>query len=300
MLLSVLIPVHNKLNLTSDCLYGLKDHLEQLNSEEISIVVIDDGSTDGTAEWIKEHFKSVHVLSGDGNLWWSGAMNMGARFAIEELKSAFLLLWNNDISFKEDYFSTLLTLIRDQDNSDTIMGSKILVKEDPSVIWSMGGYFNPSSGHYQMHGYYKPDGPEYLQPRDVDWLTGMGTIIPSQIVTANNYWNNKDFPQYHGDSDFTYRARCNGTQVKVFPQLVLFNEVKNSGIEHSGKWKQLIRLLVDNRSKSNFKRNLMFYRKHAKSPLAYMTMFSLYFRIFGGYLKWKLLGVLGIQKKPNQ
>jgi GT2 family glycosyltransferase len=124
----------------------------------------------------------------------------------------------------------------------------------------------------------------------------MGTIIPKEIVKKIGYWDSVNFPQYHGDSDFTYRAKKNGYHIIVDPSLKIFNSVKNSGIEHNGSIKQLARLITDIRSKSNLKRNFRFYRLHAESIRAYIPLFLSYYRIFGGFIKWKILKIFGTEK----
>lgn len=272
--------------------------MNQLSTElgkNLSIVVIDDGSTDGTSEWIRNNYPQVTVLKGTGDLWWSGAINLGAKYAIEVLKCHYVLLWNNDVSFRNDYFSSLLRILNNSGES-TIIGSKILVKENTAQVWSMGGCFNPVSGKYYMYGYFKNDGPEYSTKREVDWLTGMGTIIPSSVILINNYWNNLDFPQYHGDSDFTYRAKLKGYKIEVSPELVLYNSTQSSGIEHGGSLRKLFLLMTDNRSKSNFRNIFRFYQLHSVSVRAYFPLFMHYFKIFGGFIKWKILGHLKIHK----
>lgn len=270
------------------------NHISELSSY-ISVIVIDDGSSDGTSDWIKRNYPTVIVLNGTGELWWSGATNLGAKYALEVLKCQYILLWNNDISFRTDYFHNLLKLLNNDDKS-TIIGSKIMVKEEPSLVWSMGGRFNPVNGKYFMYGYFKPDGPDYSKVWEADWLTGMGTVVPSNVIDKSGYWNSRDFPQYHGDSDFTYRAKLKGFKIKVFPDLVLYNNTKSSGIEHDGNLKKLILLLTSTRSKSNFRYIYKFYRLHSVSLLAYYTLFMHYFRIFGGFFKWKILGLFRISK----
>jgi GT2 family glycosyltransferase len=133
----------------------------------------------------------------------------------------------------------------------------------------------------------------------VDWLTGMGTIIPKKVIETIGYWDRTNFPQYHGDSDFTYRAKKNGFKVIVHPELILINDVKNSGIEHKGSFKRLLQLMTDLRSKSNFNKNWKFYSIHATSPLAYSPLLLSYFKILGGFFKWKILQFFGINKQKR-
>jgi len=296
MKLAVLIPVHNNRDFTISALNDLLGIINKKYKEEISIVVIDDGSTDGTYTSITKFYPEIKILKGDGNLWWSGAINLGAKYAIEELKSEFILLWNNDITFKEDYFSKLRSNLIYAD-INTIIGSKILIKNQPEIVWSMGGRFNNKNGKYHMFGYYQKDSEKYCNIAHVDWLTGMGTVVPKSIIEDVGYWDQQNFPQYHGDSDFTYRAKLKGYNIIVNPELIIYNSVENSGMEHNGNMRQLIKMMTDIRSKTNFKKNYTFYKKYSKSTLAYYPFILSYLKLFGGFLKWNILHLFGCKKK---
>jgi GT2 family glycosyltransferase len=288
----ILLPVHNRIDLTRKSLQDLESSLTQYEEYGFQIIVIDDGSTDGSALWIEKNHPEVITLRGDGNLWWSGAINLGAKFAIESLNTEYVILWNNDILFKPDYFETLVKIIGQTDEK-TIIGSKIMVAENPHLSWSLGGFFNSMNGKYGMYGYYEPDSNKYPHIMEVDWLTGMGTIIPKNAIIDCGYWDQVHFPQYHGDSDFTYRAKLKQYSLKVFSELVIYNKVKNSGIDHQGKLGGLLRMMVDNRSKINIRKNFLFYKKYSKTPWAYLPFFKLYLVVFLGFFKWKIMGLWG-------
>ena len=294
--IAVLIPIHNGLSFTRVALSNLRLAADKTNLDKLNVkqIVIDDGSTDGSYDAIKNEFSEVTVLKGDGNLWWSGAINMGAKHALERMGVEYLLLWNNDIVFSDDYFENLFNML-DKTDPGTIIGSKILVKEQPDLVWSMGGYFNPKTGKYGMYGYYDRDTEEYGLIKSVDWLTGMGTLIPRKVVDKIGYWDSINFPQYHGDSDFTYRAKLAGFDLLVFPSLILFNSVKNSGIEHEGDVMKLFQLFTSTKSKSNIRRVLKFYNLYAKSFRAYLPLIWSYFCVIGGFFKSKILKFFGRQ-----
>jgi len=297
--IAILLPVHNRLDLTKKTLEELSMRMQNSQHYKFYLVLIDDGSTDGTAEWVKHHYPEVIILMGDGNLWWSGAVNLGAKYALETLNASYLFLYNNDIHLKKDYLPELLKILAEND-SETIIGSKIYIAEQPDLIWSMGGYFNPKTGKYGMYGYYEKDSPYYNSVFSVDWFTGMGTVIPKEVIEKIGFWDNINFPQYHGDSDFTYRAKKAGFKLLVNPALKIYNSVKHSGIEHEGSFKKLIQLITDIRSKSNFVKNFRFYRRYATSIRAYFPLVWSYFKIFGGFFKWKILTFLHLKAGKNR
>jgi len=87
----ILIPAHNRKQITLKCLatLGQADYLERYH-----VVVVDDGSTDGTAEAIHTLYADATVLKGDGNLWWTGAIKKGMEYAFEQ--GAEFFIWLND------------------------------------------------------------------------------------------------------------------------------------------------------------------------------------------------------------
>lgn len=269
---------------------------DKINNCAFQIVVINDGSTDETVEWLTDNYPEHALLHGDGSLWWSGGINLGARYAISEIHADYLLLWNNDILPASDYFRQVDRLIPSL-SEDVIVGSKILLLGEQDLIWSYGGMFNPRTGKKYMLGSYSPDSDEFAVPQEVDWLPGMGTMVPAGIVEDIGLWDDVYFPQYHGDSDYTLRAKTKGYKNIVFPQLRLWNDKSSSGLTHNNTLKGLYQTLTDIKSGSEIKKNVLFYKRHATSIIAYKELFKHYIKLIGGFFKWKLLALFG--KKKN-
>jgi GT2 family glycosyltransferase len=95
--LCILIPVYNKLEYTKKCLADLINNLNGNFAKSVSIVVIDDGSKDGTESWIHAKYPEIVVLRGNGKLFWSGAINLGIKYAIYQEGFEYILFWNNDV-----------------------------------------------------------------------------------------------------------------------------------------------------------------------------------------------------------
>jgi GT2 family glycosyltransferase len=285
MKIAVLIPVFNKLEYTRKCLSSLQAALEQGNlAATYEIVVIDDGSTDGTGDYIRSGFPAVHVVTGDGNLWWSGAINAGASYAANHLDADYLLLWNNDVEPLGAYLQRLPGLLQQLDGN-TIVGSKIYADEQRKTVWSVGGSFNRWIGKVSMIGYLKPEQEKYQRVIEPHWLTGMGTILPIAVFKKIGRWDEQNFPQYLGDVDYTYRAYLSGFRLIVHPELMLVNDVSNTGLSHGGEMKKLLRLFTDNRSLYNFRVNRAFLKKYAKGPLAYLHLCQFYAILIMSFIK---------------
>ena len=295
-IVSIIIPVFNNINFTKFCLKTLNELLSPPGPSGIDfkIVVVDDGSKDGTAEWIKENFPDVHLLFGNGNLWWSGGINMGVAYAFDKLETDYILWWNNDIKPKEDYFLQVEKLIRENEDN-VLIGSKIFIL-NKDIIWGMGGKFDPVTGVRFMYGGLQDDSDKFRRPIEVDWFPGMGTIIHRQVFEKIGMLDFRNFPQYHGDSDFTYRAKKAGFKLIAFPELVIYNDNSNTGLIHSGTIRNLFKSLTSVKSNFNIKKEVTFYRKHSQSPLAYLYVIRNYFRYIGGFFKWKFLNSIGIKK----
>jgi len=296
MKIAVLLPVFNKLNYTIACLSSLHEEINKNDlTDYFEFVLVDDGSTDGTAAYVKQHFPFVILLTGDGNLWWSGGINKGASYAISNLKVDYVLLWNNDIATHDNYFVTLLKLLQNEDKN-TIIGSKIYMNYENRTIWSMGGFINPYIGKIGMIGYNEPDCKNYQKSREVDWIPGMGTIVPVWIINKIGFWDDVHFPQYHGDSEFTYRAKINGYKLVVSPELVLSNDVSNTAISHEGSFKKLLKLFKDKRSLYNYRVNIAFIKKYGKGPLKYSHLFTSYSILILSFLKRKCVSIFKVKR----
>lgn len=87
----IVIPVHNRGNVTLKCLELLKS---QGLMEKYEVIVVDDGSKDGTSEEVENHYPEVTLLHGDGELYWGGAINKGTQHGLEQGAPA--VFWLND------------------------------------------------------------------------------------------------------------------------------------------------------------------------------------------------------------
>jgi len=78
--IEIVTPVRNRKAITLQCLRSLS-RIDRTDLE-VHVIVVDDGSTDGTSESIRERFPEIEVVQGDGKLFYTGGTNRGIQAAL--------------------------------------------------------------------------------------------------------------------------------------------------------------------------------------------------------------------------
>lgn len=279
---SILIPFHNRLLLTQQGVTSLHKALwlyeaQGNGSFNFSVIAIDDGSTDGSSEWLTEQYPAIHLLKGDGNLWWTGAINTGARYAIEQLKADFVVLWNDDTQCDIRYFVELDKLFgQNFIGQNSILASKIFWLDESDTLFNYGCYYSHRTGQKKLIGLNETDSEQFNQIIPIDWSGGMGTIIPATILTELNYFDAEHFPQYHADIDFFLRANKHGYRAYAIPTLKIYNNRASTGMLKTKNFTDLKNLFLSNRSNYNLKHNFLFNQRHANTVFSWAHFFVKY------------------------
>ncbi len=172
-------------------------------------VVVDDGSTDGTAATISERFGEVHLLRGDGNLWWTGGINLGIRYAMTRASETdAILVINDDLQLSPDYLENLHTAW--QSMPETLIGSVVVDINDPDVIYDGGRTVNWWTAKFRMLN-SKRKLSEFPKRHcvEVSLLTGWGTLVPIRVFREIGLYDDEHFQQC-GDTELPVRAKNAG------------------------------------------------------------------------------------------
>lgn len=291
---SIIIPVHNGIEYTKNCITTIISMLNdsEIDYKKVPIVLVDDGSTDGTGEWISKNYPFIHLLNGNGNLWWSGGINLGIRYGINKLKVDYVLLWNNDTTPANDYFKQVQNIINKDDNP-AIICSVVYDKNQPDIILSTGSYFNSRTGTLKHNNYRVKESELTTEDFVINCFGGMGTLIRKDVFHKIGYFDEYNFPQYYGDTDFGLRASIADFKITLNPMLKIWNDKSNTGL-HSKKGgiKELFDSYRSIRSLYNIKKDLKFYGIYSKSILAYKALLYKHLIFILSFCKRRLIALI--------
>ncbi|MBO0949723.1 glycosyltransferase family 2 protein [Fibrella forsythiae] len=286
----VVIPVHNRRELTRRCLECLAAQTYPHHQE----IVVDDGSTDGTSEMIRQEFPNAIVLRGDGNLWWTEATNVGIRKAQELVgatigKDDFLLTLNDDTEVKPDYLQTLLDT--EWAHYPCVVGSPSVDIDEPEKLEFAGTKMNLvlAGGHHIADDYGRSYSKlvNHAAAIETDSLPGRGTLIPMEVFQKVGLYDSVRFAHYMADVEFSVRAQKAGYPLWVSTKSVVGEHVKATGIflQQRPGWADFVKSFTSIRSPTNLTVRYHFAMVHSKTKLLYFVLDVA--RICGGFLRRK-------------
>lgn len=210
-----IIPSFNRIKL-------LKQTYELLISQtykNIKIVIINDGSTDGTLEYLHSiDNDNLHVIHGDGDLWWGKSINEGLKYVLDKSSNKdFVLLLNDDTYFDQNL---LYNFFYDLQECKT-----------PTML---GAYQADTITKASTHLGYKVDFFRtkiitlfsYDDGSDIGALPARGLFFSIQTLKSNGLINTFLFRQAVGDLDFTARALEKGVNLKICKKAKVYTEAK--------------------------------------------------------------------------
>lgn len=255
--IAVVIPTHNRISELLNCL----ESVYQQENAQLQVFVINDGSQDGTTERVKEAYSQTQIIEGDGNLWWTGATNVGIKAALEQ-GFKYILLLNDDNILAAGALKTLLNYA--QNHPKTIVGSLVVIK-GTSIIGYAGAGINWLKGGPFLKDYRHEYKGQYQNMIDTDFLGGQGVLIESSIFTKIGLFDSTCFPHYHGDADFYLRANAAGIKIVVHPQSIVWDSENPSSFPRYGfrkGFKKLVEAYISRRSPVNIVETTRFFWRH--------------------------------------
>ncbi|HSH31497.1 MAG TPA: glycosyltransferase family 2 protein [Candidatus Saccharimonadales bacterium] len=286
---SIVTPVHNGVKYTLKFLQSVKS----VRYPNLEVIIVDDGSSDNSANIIAKRFPEAVILKGDGSLWWSGATNLGVEHAINN-GSSFVFTVNNDVQLTPSCIQSLVELAHHHPKA--LIGSMICNMQAAEAVWFFGATFDQSRGDLAHHTGSAKDFKGMVKS---DWLTGMGVLVPTQAFADTGLYDAKNFPQYLGDADFSLRAKKVGYQLLVTATSVIYADTTSSWMTRQHQRPTLAfipQLFFSTKSPANVVMRYKFYRRHW--PTDYKKALCRYYWVIGsGLLRHYLIAYTKLSLK---
>lgn len=204
--LYLLLPVHNRRQTTRRFLECLKAQ----TFGDYHLLLIDDGSTDGTAEMAREIIPDLTLISGSGAWWWAGSLQQGFDWLNRQKISdeALVLMINDDVTFEPGFLKRGVELLES-------MPGTLLLAEAVSA----------QTGRALVSGVEADVKKWQFRPTDsedrINCLTTNGLFLRMGDFRQIGGFHPHLLPHYNADYEFTMRAHRKGFRLRVSHQLRL-------------------------------------------------------------------------------
>ncbi len=223
-LVHIIVLTWNEYNDTVECL----ESLGKINYSNYKIILVDNGSRDGSIQKLRERFgkdEKVRIIANEKNLGFAGGNNVGIKYAMNKGADAVLLI-NND-TIVDPNFLTELVKAEKENKQAGILGSKIYYEGDPKRIWSAGGKVSKLLTKGVHIGYDEIDNGQYDETKKRDYLTGCCLLIKKEVIKKIGVLAD-DYFLYYEDTDYCLRARKAGYDCLYIPASKIWHKVSRS------------------------------------------------------------------------
>jgi GT2 family glycosyltransferase len=217
---AVVAPVHNRKELTLVCLRSLSR--ADIDGIDLQIVIVDDGSTDGTSEAIGAGFPHVEIVRAHGDLWFTEGTNVGIRKALES-DPKYILMMNDDQVFDMDFLKYLVETA--ETNPRSVVGPLLLLWDQPHKLLQVAPVWNTWRGGWQ-HWYQQTVWTVPKRPWEVDIIVGNCVLVPASAIKECGLMNSTRYPNF-GDAEYTPRLKRAGWKLLIDPRSRVFCQPNN-------------------------------------------------------------------------
>lgn len=217
----VIVLTWNRREDTLACL----ESLSHLTYSNYRLIVIDNGSTDGTGAAVRKDFPHVELIDNHRNLGFQGGFNVGLRQSLRQ-GTDFILVLNNDTVVQADLLDELMAHATRPDVG--MLAPKIYHFSEPNRIWSVGGDCHPITCEVIHRGDGQLDHGQWSHVIERDFLVGCALLLKRTLLEKIGLFDMGFHPAYYEDADLCMRARQAGFHLLLVPQAKIWHKVARS------------------------------------------------------------------------
>lgn len=249
-MLYIIVPVFNRIESTKQFISSLQSQ----DYKNYRVIIVDDGSSDGTSSYLKMNYPDIDVIPGNGNLFWGGAINLGLNFLESKLHDGDIIAFsNNDITLFSDTITSLLAEL--QNNSESIF-HPVTINEKSTCI-SSGAILKNWMIFLTKHPFRGKPYNEIKEAKkiSIDFATARFLLFDSKLLKKVPRIDTQNFIHYAGDNDFSMRLKQYGHKTYIIPKSCVMLDTSTTGENPQSikTLKQFISSLSSVKSTNNLK-----------------------------------------------
>lgn len=197
--------VHNRKKNTLECLRLLYNQKIDRTQYLTDVFFTDDGCTDGTAEAVQKEFPDVHIIEGDGNLFWNKGMYEAWKVAAATKQYGYYFWLNDDTYIYDDALNELLKASSKFEDEAIVVGSACAIGNRNIITYGgreNGKIIKPSDGSIECKSF-----------------NGNLVLIPRAVFDKVGY-NDNYYTHNFGDVEYGLRAARHGVKSYIIPGII--------------------------------------------------------------------------------
>ena len=210
----ILLPVHNRRETTLRFVNCLKTQTYR----NFHLLLVDDGSNDGTADIVRVHIPSATVLTGKGDWWWAGSLQQGVNWMKRNppAPNDIVLFCNDDVAFDQGFLETGVKILRNRPHA-------LLLAQCYS---QQSGACLDAGVHVDLRALtfnWRPP------PEKINCFSTRGLFVRWEGIVRIGGFHPRILPHYLSDYEFTIRAHRKGLKLYTTPELKLWLDERTTG-----------------------------------------------------------------------
>jgi GT2 family glycosyltransferase len=207
---------------TLECLESLS-HIDYPNFD---VIIVDNGSSDGSVGAIRERFREAIILETGKNIGFAAGNNVGIRYAMGE-NARYLLLLNNDTTVDPQILRKLVEAA-ERTIQEGIFGAKIYSYFEPEKIWYAGARWVDEILHFEHIGQGTTDeGQDYSSFKETDYACGCALFVSADLLRNVGLLDEKFFLTFE-EADLCWRARRKGFHSYYVPDAIVWHKISRA------------------------------------------------------------------------
>lgn len=197
--------------------------LEQSDYPNHRVLVVDNGSTDGSVQAIRERYPDVLMRETGRNLGYAGGNNVGIRYALKD-GANYVCILNNDTTVAPGFMSLLLKALESRDEAGVVI-PLIADMVDPDRVWALGAAVDRTRGEItRLHAGESVSALHTKEPFEVDIAPGTAMLVKREVFERVGLLDEKFFLFYE-EADWCLPVRQSGYQIVAVPSSVIWHKV---------------------------------------------------------------------------